>query len=569
MRSVKTTGKINLLPPSQEELWQYKERNLNWLRIPSLFSFGCLMYSQVKFALEAPWLWVLLPFVAFTLIYYLISQIVTLGTKDFQWEIKPKDKHSQEHSHEAVMRWWEHAREPGGSLFGVPRPHLAIWLPICKEPAEVLRETWMYAIELAKEYRRMGGVCNIYVGDDGDDERASQLAEGFARSGLHYLVRPNRGEDKKSGNLLFLFNEAHKAAHRTRGEDIIKIYDADFCPSTRALFDIAYLEKYPDVGIVQTPQFFRTEGGANWLQNAAGAVQRLFYCCVQVTRNNHGSAICVGTNGTYRRTALASIGGSARKLSSEDVWTGVKLRKPGRRTPDSGWRLIYVPLNVAVGLCPADVGSFLAQQYRWCEGSAGGLMISKEFWQTEMNFVSRLCYISGFCYYIHTAAMLLLAPVVPIILALLLPQNVNLVNYLWIVPSLIYNFVIFPGWHKGHYNWLEGMAVKLLYSYAHLWCIIDTIRRKRLDWEPTGAAKANSKKKKRWYMQHAKKVLGTWGLGTGLVWVGASIFHLLTDPGVMHIFQLELPTGANFAPMIVLGVVYILVTLRAITGTKG
>ncbi len=165
--------------------------------------------------------------------------------------------------------------------------------------------------------------------------RSQELAE---RHGFVYRTRPNRGELKKAGNLRFGYEQSHG--------DLILILDADFVPRHDMLTELAPYFDEPDVGIVQSPQFFDTHAkGMNWLQRCAGATQELFYRLIQPSRDRASAAICVGTCAVYRRAALQKAGGFAQIGHSEDVHTGVKLAKVGLR-------LRYVPVLVSKGLCP-------------------------------------------------------------------------------------------------------------------------------------------------------------------------------------------------------------------------
>jgi len=105
----------------------------------------------------------------------------------------------------------------------------------------------------------------------------------------------------------------------------------------------------------------------------------------------------------YRRAALDSTGGSTLIEHSEDVHTGFDLRR-------KGWTRKYLPIPLATGLCPGDVNSFFTQQYRWCAGSMS-LLGSTKFWNTRMPLRTRLSYLSGFCYYVHTAVFTLAGPI--------------------------------------------------------------------------------------------------------------------------------------------------------------
>ena len=70
----------------------------------------------------------------------------------------------------------------------------------------------------------------------------------------------------------------------------------------------------------------------------------------------------MGSSAIYRRSALDAIGGFPLINHSEDVFTGFEMGKKGFRTQ-------YVPSVVSKGVSPDNLDSFVAQQYRWCEGS--------------------------------------------------------------------------------------------------------------------------------------------------------------------------------------------------------
>ena len=93
-----------------------------------------------------------------------------------------------------VAQWWPASYPP-----------VDIFLPICGEPAEVLRNTWEGVFELVYTYP---GEARVYVLDDGPSEDARQLARPF---GFHYVRRPQLRFHKKAGNLNYAFE-------RTSGE---------------------------------------------------------------------------------------------------------------------------------------------------------------------------------------------------------------------------------------------------------------------------------------------------------------------------------------------------------------
>ena len=209
----------------------------------SLFSFGALLISQARFILTAPWLIVFAPLLALTVIYYVISLFVNLGTRGFDME-----------SHRALVQAWRPSSYPS----------LDVFLPICGEPMEILHNTWRYVAELVRSYP---GVAIAYVLDDGASDQAAAMANDFGFE----LSCP--GEPR-------LLQEGGKPAeclrplvrgvppHPRRG------LHASLRP---ALGDAAVLRKDPTLGIVQSPQYFRVDNSQSWTEREPGAVQELFY----------------------------------------------------------------------------------------------------------------------------------------------------------------------------------------------------------------------------------------------------------------------------------------------------
>jgi cellulose synthase (UDP-forming) len=255
-----------------------------------------------------------------------------------------------------------------------------------------------------------------------------------------------------------------------------------------------------------------------------------------VSRDRHGGAICVGSCAIYRRAALAANGGTTLIEHSEDVHTGFDLRR-------AGWGLRYLPIPLAAGLCPSDPDSFLVQQYRWCTGSMS-LLGSRKFWATRMRPRTRCCYLSGFCYYVHTALFTIAAPAIPLVMLIVLPGHVRLANYLFIAPSMIYTLVVFPAWHRCRFG-PEALMAKLLYGWAHLFAMWDMARRRRMGWQATGGGKRKAGTRRVWIG------LTVWNGGTGLAWVALAAWRMT------HY-------GAAFLPLLATGLLVFAITVMAL-----
>jgi cellulose synthase (UDP-forming) len=450
------------------------------LTAASLISMGCLAFSQFRLIDSSPWLTPLLPCLIFTVLYYLASLRVNAFTADFDLE-----------AHRRLVQDWHPPAYPT----------VAVFLPVCGEPIGVLENTWTHVRRLADRYP---GRATPYVLDDSGNPQLAAMAEDF---GFVYGSRPNRGWYKKAGNLHYGLSISD--------EEYILILDADFAPRADLLDELLpYMERDPKTGIVQSPQYFRVLDGQSWIERGAGSVQELFYRAIQVSRQSRDGAICVGSCAVYRRAALDSNGGTTLIEHSEDVHTGFDLRR-------LGWDLRYVPIPLATGNCPDSVGAFYHQQYRWCSGSMS-LLGSKKFWDTKLRLATRLCYVSGFLYYIHTALFIFMAPLIPIILLVAMPGNLKVEYTLLVLPSVIYTTLIFPWWHTCPYR-LEAWAVRMMYGWAHVFAIFDIVRGRRQAWRPTGSAAARRN-------GHRRLLIGVWiwSGGTALIWVGAALWRMLT-----------------------------------------
>ena len=484
-------------PPNDRERNLYISRHLLVLTMSSILAFAGMAVSLTRFSLQGDWTGLFLVPITFSVVTFCISQLSNSFTRGFDLA-----------AHDRLVNAWRPGKYPSVDVF----------LPSCGEPLEILRNTsrWVAALKYP-------GTVTVYSLDDANRTEVAELAREF---GFVYFSRPNRGWFKKAGNL-------HYAYQRSTG-DFVVVFDADFCPRSDFLTNLLpYCDAEPDLGIVQSPQFFRVEPGMNSIERGAGAVQEFFYRVAQTSRQARSAAICVGTNALYRRAALDSNGGGTLIEHSEDVHTGFDLFR-------HGWRLRYVPVVLAAGICPSNLPAFFAQQYRWCMGSMS-LLSSAKFWQTKLPLRSRLCYLSGFAYYVETALQTILGPLVPLTMVYALSQNVQLLNYVLLLPAVVYAFVVFPLWHRCRYGF-EAWATKMIYGWAHLFAITDKLRGEQEGWSATLGRRRHGKHSR---FRRFNVALWLWGGGTAALWVGGTVRQLVTSAA-----------PAVWVPMLMFGAVY-------------
>jgi len=488
-------------PPDDHEKASYCWRALPFLATALAVSALCIIVSQLWMELSHPILAVF--FCWYTIVYaayQLISIPVNFGGRGFDYV-----------GHVLRVKAWR------------PQawPDVDIYLPICGEPAEVLRNTWTGIFELVHAYP---GVARAYVLDDGPSDQAAAMSESF---GFCYLRRPSSRQHKKAGNLNYAFGRT--------SAPFLAVFDADFRPRPDFLAEtLPYLDD-PMIGIVQTPQFFRVSPGQTWVERAAGPTLEIFYRAVQVGRDRFGSALCVGSNAVYRRSALAPTGGFTLIPYAEDSHSGLDARF-------SGYRLAYLPVPLAAGICPATLDAFMRQQYRWCCG-ATSLIWTRHMWRVPMLRMARLPYLAGWLWNLMTALRTLLLPLVPVVLLAYLPGAIRLRNAVFLIPVVLVCAVLYPLWHNSRYSpriWPLSLAV----GWAQILALWDFARRRVMSWTPT--RQPGDATRRFWYG------VTLWNGGLAVLWVALAAWRIAQ-------------TGSTrFAVVAVLGVLNLLIVGRLI-----
>lgn len=459
-------------PPSDREKYIYVHQNKTALYSAGILSFLCLAIGMILFAISQPGLFPYLIFVVLLFSYLGISYFIGIFGESFSLGL-----------HEIL-------KAP------LPKvPSVDVYLPSCGEPLDILENTFIHVAELNWETKK------VYVLDDKGSGEVEYLSR---RYGFNYISRPNKGELKKAGNIRHAFA-------KTAG-DFILILDADFAPRRDMLEEMIPYFFFEDVAIVQSPQYFTIEKEHSWVQKGAAYIQELFYRLIQVNRNTWGASICVGTNALYRRKALEPFGGTAPIAYSEDLHTGFMLLR-------AGWKVVYLPINLAKGICPSDKYSFFVQQYRWCLGSFS-LFLNPEFWQTKLPVMVRLCYLSGMGFYIAAALGIFLTPLPGIFMVWFASDKVFWYNLIFSVPSFVYGTFGLAIWGRAPWG-LHALTVKHLSHWAYFFAILDKIRAKTLPWVPTGASGSQVARYKTF-----KILFSLWSFGVYAAVMSGTLVHM-------------------------------------------
>ncbi len=219
------------------------------------------------------------------------------------------------------------------------------------EPLAMLEET--VAALVALEYPH-----DTWVLDEGDDEQVRELcrrygAAHFSRKRLQqYQKETGRFEARtKHGNYnAWLFEIGFDRY------DLICAFDPDHVPEPDFLSRILGYFDDPAVGYVQAAQVYYNQP-ASFIARGAAEETYAYYSSVQETSYALGYPVVTGCHNTHRVNALRAVGGFAPH-EADDLLITLMYRA-------AGWRGVYVPERLAVGLTPVDWSGYLSQQRRW------------------------------------------------------------------------------------------------------------------------------------------------------------------------------------------------------------
>lgn len=229
-----------------------------------------------------------------------------------------------------------------------------------------------------------------------DDSGRDELRALCDRLGVRYVRRAWPGEGAKAGNV-------NHALALTNGE-FVAIFDPDHIPHPDFLDRVLGQFSDTSVGYVQAAQAYRNQHESPVARGAAEQTYELFGPTMMGLQGLE-APLLFGCHTTFRRTALESIGGYAVH-NAEDLRTCMRLTA-------RGWKGVYVPEVLARGLVPADLKTYLRQQYRWAHSVFD--LFFRDYWQLRRRwsfFQKAAFFMVGTFYFVGPAILinLLLPP---------------------------------------------------------------------------------------------------------------------------------------------------------------
>lgn len=103
-----------------------------------------------------------------------------------------------------------------------------------------------------------------------------------------------------------------------------------------------------------------------------------------------------------------------------------------------------------------------------------------------MSIVQKLCFFTGFGYYITTGMASVMAFLPSIYLLIFKPEYVFWFNIAWAIPSILLTNIYLRYWQKTGYSW-AAVQCRAVAGYAHLFALVDIFLKSTEQWIPTGS----------------------------------------------------------------------------------
>lgn len=331
----------------------------------------------------------------------------------------------------------------------LPGRTVAILIATYNESEDILRPTVVGATRV-----RHVPAPEVWVLDDGDREWVRRMC---ADLGVRHLTRPAPRLHAKAGNL-------NNALDHVDAEFVVTL-DADHVPRPELLERMLGYFADDRVAVVQAPQTFYNRG----FQHAPGEDdplrhdQSVFFDAVCRGKDRHDAAFWCGCPSVIRRAALGEVGGVLTDTVVEDFHTSMRMQA-------LGWRTVYHPEIMALGLAPEEIGAFVVQRGRWARGCLQVLARDTPFLRRGLTPRQRVEYTTSCVHFLEGLQRLVLfaAPVVVLATGLVPVAAGPLMYALIFVPQLVLTPFASRALTRGRYRMLETERYSIVRMEAYI-----------------------------------------------------------------------------------------------------
>lgn len=264
------------------------------------------------------------------------------------------------------------------------------------EPVAMLEQTLraMVAIDYPHD---------TWVLDEGDDAEVRSLCE---RLGVRHFTRRHLPEYQADGGAFAARTKygnynAWLDTPAAADYEFIAAFDTDHVPEPDYLDRTLGYFRDPGIGYVQAPQVYYNEG-ASFIARGAAEETYDYYSSHQMASYALGHPIIIGSHNVHRAAALRAVGGFPN-VDAEDLRLTLMYRA-------NGWRGVYVPEVLAMGITPVNWRDYLVQQTRWARSV---LELKRSLFRSNagrLPFIERLMSLFHGVYFLRPLLWLILYP---------------------------------------------------------------------------------------------------------------------------------------------------------------
>ena len=269
---------------------------------------------------------------------------------------------------------WRLRFKPAETTVAATPVPVDVLITTCGEPLDIVTRT----IEAATKITWIGPL-RVYVLDDAGSEAVQAIAE---RSGAVYRSRVRESAsmaDAKAGNLNFGLSV-------TQGDYVLTL-DADQVASPTIVERLAPYLGLPGVAFVQSKQSFLVPE-----EDPFYCEDLVFYNSLQRAFDAHDTVLSCGSGVIYRREALKDIGGFVTWNLVEDLTTSYELHS-------RGWKSLYYPYPLSLGLAPDTIAGVYKQRGQWALDTMRLIFWRCPLFRPTLSWPKRLNYfVIGFSY---------------------------------------------------------------------------------------------------------------------------------------------------------------------------
>jgi cellulose synthase (UDP-forming) len=315
-----------------------------------------------------------------------------------------------------------------------------MFICVCGEPAEVVRETILSAQEAGRVYQETINPIHaprVLVINDGKVAKKDNwrdIEKICQELGAEHVARDIPG-GFKAGNI----NNGLKTTPTDDPHNTLDIiFDSDFCAKPEFLVEITKPFVHADIDFVQSPQRYKNE--KTWVAKAAAAHQIFFFDHICPSKGHDNSLFLCGTNFAIRRSALDAVGGIETRFITEDYSTSLNLHMQGRRG-------VFMPRVLALGMAPTSLKQYFTQQKRWSKGNFDTtafylkrILFGSLTWKQKMHYMLSATY-----YFIGLRDFILMLAPLPYLffgVSLIKPNALGFLLFIY-GPLFVFNFVMY------------------------------------------------------------------------------------------------------------------------------